>query len=640
MAATVHLLKIMLRGVEPVVWRLVEVPSAATLDRLSDMLETAMGWESTHLHCFKVRGVTFWPVESCEYMEVADWQDETGYTVAELLSRPDAQLMWRYDMGDCWDHDVVVVSVAAGGGRGDARAGGGRCPPEDSGGVGRYSWLLEAHSDKSHPAHSEAVERFGENYDPFRYETPTNVASNVSAAVHATDAAVVSAAGGGSAARRWVPVGETVEIAGRAIIGGGFYVGSGDHQRSAGVIDPSLAVRWPDPQPDRDSMFGFGRRRTGSWDRGSDPSLFSYQECSPIERGLLLDWLTEYLALVDQPAERGYHRDGCPVQYWAWYLQGVERRLLADPDNGGWANPETAALVERLTSPDSAIDDYTYYPHLEGKRWQLTNFVCGMTHRDDVDVGDEHPAALPHVPHGYSFLIDVGKLVAAGRPVPAELAMRYAHLDNKASSAPSVFKLPEYDELLHRIYSRRHSAGLVVDAANLSELVIEHKPLTASLPVQRHRAGVPDVRASDDLKGLRDVITEAVEQLKPYARAVTNRRGRAGHRNHAGHAANDDVCGGYDASVVSRLPAELFDINPMVRTLRQWAQDIAGREKVQMTLSELSQRCNLSTDVLTPGEKAGVTETFKRLGIGCTPNLTTLPAAAKPATTVEVHALR
>jgi hypothetical protein len=52
---TVHQLKISLEGVEPTVWRRVQLRSTDTLARLHEVIQIAMGWENYHLHRFEGR---------------------------------------------------------------------------------------------------------------------------------------------------------------------------------------------------------------------------------------------------------------------------------------------------------------------------------------------------------------------------------------------------------------------------------------------------------------------------------------------------------------------------------------------------------------------------------------------------------
>lgn len=48
--------KVTLLGIEPSIWRRLEVPSSLTLDRLHEVLVTAMGWFDYHLHAFEIDG--------------------------------------------------------------------------------------------------------------------------------------------------------------------------------------------------------------------------------------------------------------------------------------------------------------------------------------------------------------------------------------------------------------------------------------------------------------------------------------------------------------------------------------------------------------------------------------------------------
>jgi hypothetical protein len=58
-------LKVELAEVRPRVWRRVEVPAAATLAELHEVLQEAMAWTDSHLHEFEVdgRSGSRWPVD-------------------------------------------------------------------------------------------------------------------------------------------------------------------------------------------------------------------------------------------------------------------------------------------------------------------------------------------------------------------------------------------------------------------------------------------------------------------------------------------------------------------------------------------------------------------------------------------------
>lgn len=173
MPATTHTLKVALRCVSPPVWRLLEVPSEMTLGDLANVLIGAMGWQGYHLHAFTAYGTTYWPAGNDDWFD--DREDENRHQIGEVLPRRRMKMEWEYDMGDSWNHDIVVQSIAPA----DPAAplprcidGSGACPPEDCGGVWGYADLLDAAGDADHPRHREAVETLGKDYDPSLFRTP------------------------------------------------------------------------------------------------------------------------------------------------------------------------------------------------------------------------------------------------------------------------------------------------------------------------------------------------------------------------------------------------------------------------------------------------------------------------------------
>ena len=53
--ATIHTVKVTLRGARPPIWRRLEVPSGTRLDELSAVVQTAFGWAGYHLWVFETR---------------------------------------------------------------------------------------------------------------------------------------------------------------------------------------------------------------------------------------------------------------------------------------------------------------------------------------------------------------------------------------------------------------------------------------------------------------------------------------------------------------------------------------------------------------------------------------------------------
>lgn len=199
-------LRVTLRGSDPEVWRLVQVSAEMTLAGLSGAFEDAMGWHSGHLHRFKAYGNTYWtPPGSGDDIDgfkdgslfrksgddsrrrprrdarprprphtlFKDFKDDSLVDVGDILCRRRMKLQWDYDLGDYWEHDVVVELIDQ---IEDASVlprcidGGGACPPEDFGGIEYYAHMLKIFADESHVLHNDVVEWFGEDFDPSYFD--------------------------------------------------------------------------------------------------------------------------------------------------------------------------------------------------------------------------------------------------------------------------------------------------------------------------------------------------------------------------------------------------------------------------------------------------------------------------------------
>ena len=161
----IYQLKIQLREIDPPVWRRVLVPGEVTLDELHDVIQIAMGWTDSHLHEFEVDGVRYG-------VSHPDWGDDVADESRVKLFRiagGGSRLLYTYDFGDDWEHDVTVeqVLVPEPATRYPCCVAGERaCPPEDVGGPWGYADFLEAVTDPSHDEHEQWIEWIGGGFDP------------------------------------------------------------------------------------------------------------------------------------------------------------------------------------------------------------------------------------------------------------------------------------------------------------------------------------------------------------------------------------------------------------------------------------------------------------------------------------------
>jgi hypothetical protein len=166
-------LRIALARIEPPIWRRVRVPDAYTLHQLHRMIQMAFGWLDYHLYSFEIGERRFEAP-----FEDAEDEDSTGVRLRDLGLGNDARLIYTYDFGDEWVHEIDVegVSIAAPL-AGDSAlpeldAGERAGPPEDCGGPHGYAEMLQAVADPRHPEH-ETYRIYARDYDPERFDVWT-----------------------------------------------------------------------------------------------------------------------------------------------------------------------------------------------------------------------------------------------------------------------------------------------------------------------------------------------------------------------------------------------------------------------------------------------------------------------------------
>ncbi|HTE18226.1 MAG TPA: plasmid pRiA4b ORF-3 family protein [Armatimonadota bacterium] len=165
-------LRITLAEIEPPIWRRVRVPDAYTLDQLHRVIQLVFGWLDYHLYDFRVGERRFEAPH-----EEAEGEDTTAVRLHDLALSKDARFTYTYDFGDYWVHEIVVqdVYVITPLDEDDERLlpmlyGGERAgPPEDCGGPGGYTEMLQALADPQHPEHGD-YRLWSGVYDPERFD--------------------------------------------------------------------------------------------------------------------------------------------------------------------------------------------------------------------------------------------------------------------------------------------------------------------------------------------------------------------------------------------------------------------------------------------------------------------------------------
>ncbi len=173
METKVFQLKVNLRHTRPPIWRRLEVQSDMTLGELHHVIQSAMGWTDSHLHNFVAKGIRYGAVEQGFDFDLEE-EDERDTRLDQVLTKPKDKLVYEYDFGDSWVHDIVlekVLPIDSEGTRYPLVTGGRRaCPPEDIGGVFGYGHMLEVLSQPDHPEYEEMLTWVGGEFDPERFD--------------------------------------------------------------------------------------------------------------------------------------------------------------------------------------------------------------------------------------------------------------------------------------------------------------------------------------------------------------------------------------------------------------------------------------------------------------------------------------
>jgi hypothetical protein len=178
-------LKITLAESKPAIWRRVEVHSGLTLEDLHYVIQCVFGWTNSHLYHFlvaadgKVTGAAQREAQRYHmlppdpmFLEEQGWPADEAM-LGRIFTTECKQIVYEYDFGDSWQH-VVKLEQRTPGGEQDhvpqCLAGENAAPLDDMGGIFGYYEFLDALRNPAHESHEDAVEWFGKDFDPARFD--------------------------------------------------------------------------------------------------------------------------------------------------------------------------------------------------------------------------------------------------------------------------------------------------------------------------------------------------------------------------------------------------------------------------------------------------------------------------------------
>lgn len=167
----VYRLSVSLDECQPKIWRRLLVQGRASLHRLHEIIQVAMGWTNTHLYEFQVGEHRYTALETLDGDDGSE--DARRITLARATTGPGDQFKYLYDFGDDWLHTVDVEALEplqVGVKYPRCVAGARASPPEDCGGVWGYFEFLEARGIPSHSEHETMHRWISGNFDPEAFD--------------------------------------------------------------------------------------------------------------------------------------------------------------------------------------------------------------------------------------------------------------------------------------------------------------------------------------------------------------------------------------------------------------------------------------------------------------------------------------
>lgn len=165
----IAILRVELEDIEPLIWRRVAVRTSMNMKALHNVIQATMGWLDCHLWSFEAYEQRFGMLLPND----PDWnqriKDAAKAKLSVLLNSGLREMSYLYDMGDNWQHRIIVEKLKAaepgvlypqflGGER--------RCPPEDCAGIPGYHEFLKNIGGTQGGKRKAALDWYGGPYDP------------------------------------------------------------------------------------------------------------------------------------------------------------------------------------------------------------------------------------------------------------------------------------------------------------------------------------------------------------------------------------------------------------------------------------------------------------------------------------------
>jgi len=166
-------LKITLHGSKPPIWRRLRIAGSYSLLDLHYAIQSSMGWQNCHLFQFDKDEVSYGDLTEMNPSWDVGLADAGDVALEDVLHAEKDKMIYTYDFGDGWEHEIVVEKVehdVAVPDHPECVAGKRACPVEDCGGIHGYQQMLVILADPAHEQHEEILDWVGEAIDPEHFD--------------------------------------------------------------------------------------------------------------------------------------------------------------------------------------------------------------------------------------------------------------------------------------------------------------------------------------------------------------------------------------------------------------------------------------------------------------------------------------
>lgn len=383
----------------------------------------------------------------------------------------------------------------------------------------------------------------------------------------------------------WIPAGQAVEVAGKAIPGGMLYVGKGlklCSNRHYGtdtvdpaLINPSLPINARRPDHDGQSM--------SYWP--------AYAAITPEARAAYLEWLSN-----------GRSAPGTYIGYVFLFFYGLERRVFHDARQSQSARAEVPAIlheVERLISLYGHNNSFAGY----ARSFLLSARVFYDLELPEADLSERYPETYP-----LSLKLALARCASQQQPIPVDLAYEWASRMRRWGTAFERCQ-DGVKTLFFDRYPKQYGEGLKVKA-NKTPIKLDYMPASLSLerPLSLLNNFLPDltVLTGHPVKGLLELLTECVQEFEAYSRYL----GR-----------NPDAVNTLKAKALLPKAALMSEakLNKLQQSCQEW---LSAEQMMMLPFTELQAAMPFPlADKPDKADALALTQLLEKLGFGIEPDI-------------------